>query len=140
VTDLTRARRALARRRIYIMSELLGSRAVADLAVELAYAEPDLEALGLEGIEDELWAMLAPLATAWLAEGAADIAALLGGPVVAGPTWSSGPDGARASIARAIERVGQRYDELPPRVAAELYTRWVCEYEDAMTRWGLNAQ
>jgi hypothetical protein len=139
VTDLTRARRAIARRRIAIMAQLLGGRAVADLAVELA-AEPDLELLGLEGIEDELWAMLAPLASAWLAEGAADIAALLGGPVVAGPTWSSGPDGARASIARAVERVGQRYDELPPRVAAELYARWCCEYEDAMTRWGIGAQ
>ena len=139
MTDATLARRALAKRRINIRFKLLEGRAVADLAVELA-ADPALEALGLEGIEDALWTMLTPLATAWLAEGAADLAALLGGPVVAGPTWACGPDGARGSIARAVERVGQRYDELPPRVAAELYTRWVCEYEDAMARWGLDAE
>ncbi len=139
MTDITRARRALAKQRINIRGKLLQGRAVADMAAELA-ADPALEALGLEGIEDALWTMLTPLATAWLAESAADLAALLGGPVVAGPTWACGPQGARGSIARAVEHVGQRYDELPPRVAAELYARWVCEYEDAMTNWGLDAE
>lgn len=139
MTDIMRAHRALARQRINIRGKLLQGRAVADLAAELA-ADPAFEVLGLEGLEDALWVMLTPLMTAWLAEGAADLAALMGGPVVAGPTWACGPQGARGSIARAVEHVGQKYDELPPRVAAELYTRWVIEYEDAMTYWGLDAQ
>mgnify|MGYP003347823926 CR=1 FL=1 len=139
MTEIQRADRALAKRRSRIRTQLLEGRAVADLASELA-AEPDLEALGLEGIELALWAMLMPLTAAWLADDAACLAALLGGPVIAGPTWCLGPEGARGNISRALERVGQRYDELPAVVAAELYARWVLEYEDAMACWGLDAE
>jgi hypothetical protein len=139
VTDITRAHRALAKRRTWCINQMLAWRAPADIAVELA-AEPDLELLGLEGIEDALWGMLDGLLMLWVAEYAHNSAMLRGGPVVAGPTWTGGVEGARMSIERALAKCGQRYEDLTALAHRRIYASWVAAYEDAMACWGLDAE